>query len=255
MKRAKPISGKPMRTILRELAEFETALLANTIGYIDPAPPHTWYMGGSIRCVTPPLTPSVGIAATCEIDTSTPGGSSDMELFWRQLDEIKNSQLPTIWVVQCVGSRPDHECVLGDGMAKLLSSAGCVAVVTNGGVRDAAGLLTVPMAAYAQGLTVHHTAIRIRAIGRPIQVGGITVRPGDVVHANAEGVILVPPKTLPCLAERAIEMRAFEYEAHLLFRREDLSFPEKREQVARALARHGFAYPAMPRGSGRNHRI
>jgi hypothetical protein len=36
-------------------------------------------------------------------------------------------------------------------------------------------------------------------------------------------------------------MRAFEHEAHLALRRTDLSLPEKRQRVADALARYGFA--------------
>ena len=55
-----------------ELREFDTALLANTMGYSDQTPAHEIYMGGSIRSVTPTLGPTAGIAVTCEIDCSSP---------------------------------------------------------------------------------------------------------------------------------------------------------------------------------------
>ena len=51
------------RALLEELADFDTPLLANTIGYIDPTPPERWYMGGAIRSLTPSLGPIVGIKA------------------------------------------------------------------------------------------------------------------------------------------------------------------------------------------------
>ena len=48
--------------LLEQLEEFDTALLANTIGYIDATPAEQWYMGGMIRSLTPALGPAVGVA-------------------------------------------------------------------------------------------------------------------------------------------------------------------------------------------------
>lgn len=232
---------KPDRSTLEQLRDFDTALLANTIGYIDPTPLHEYYMGGSIQSVTPTLGPTVGVAVTCELDSSSPNGKADMSGFWQQLDEMRQRDVPVVWVAKCVGSRPDHECIMGDGMAKILYSVGCVGVVTNGGVRDVNGLLSVPFAAYAKGVTVHHTALRFRRMNQPIRIGGITVRTGDVIHANAEGVIKLPLSCIDSLASRAIQMRAFEQEVHLAWRRTDLSPKEKKKSAGDALVKYGFA--------------
>lgn len=102
------------------------------------------------------------MAATCEIDTSAPEGAAQLDLYFQQIDEINAVEESVVWVVKTVGSRPDHECVMGDGMAKELYSVGCIAVVTDGGVRDVNGLLSVPFAAYCQGTTIHHSALRVR---------------------------------------------------------------------------------------------
>src|SRR5512147_1158345 len=98
---------KVSRSTLQELQDFDTALLANTIGYIDPTPPHEWYMGGSIQSVTPGLGPTAGVAYTCEVDTSTPGGAPAMDDYWRQVEEMERDGRPVVWVVKTVGSRPD----------------------------------------------------------------------------------------------------------------------------------------------------
>ena len=42
-----------LRSILQELCEFDTALIANTLGYIDATPAHEWFMSGDIQSVTP----------------------------------------------------------------------------------------------------------------------------------------------------------------------------------------------------------
>jgi regulator of RNase E activity RraA len=227
--------------MLDELAEFDTALIANTIGYLNPTPAHEYYMGGSIRSLIPQLGPTVGVAVTCEMDSSTPGGDAAFEGFWAQLDDIKTLGLPSVWVVKTVGSRPDHECVLGDGMAKLLHAGGCVGVVTDGGVRDVRGMETIPFAAYGKGTTIHHCAIRIRSTGKPVEVGGITIQPGDVIHANAEGVIRVPSACVEALPLALARMRAAEHEAHLFFRRTDLSSGEKQALADEVFEKYGFA--------------
>jgi 4-hydroxy-4-methyl-2-oxoglutarate aldolase len=229
------------RSLIEELRDFDTALLANTIGYIDSTPAHEYYMGGSIRSVTPTLGPTAGVAVTCELDSSSPGGQPDTEGYSQQLEQISRMDVPVVWVVKTVGSRPDHECVLGDGMAKSLYSIGCVGAVTDGGVRDIPGLLTVPFAVYSRGVTIHHTALRFRRMNEPVEIGGIVVRTGDMIHANAEGVIKIPASCLAVLPAKAILMRAFEHEVHLELRRTDVTPAEKRARTAEALAKYGFA--------------
>ena len=230
-------------SVLDGLREFDTALLANTIGYIDPTPAHEYYMGGSIKSVTPSLGPTVGVAVTCELDTSTPGGKPELDGYLRQVDQIAAMEEPVVWVVKTVGSRPDHECVLGDGMAKDLFSAGCVGAVTDGGVRDVTGLLTVPFAAYSKGTTIHHCVLRFRAMNEPVEVGGITVRTGDVIHANAEGVIKIPKACLGELAGHARRMYAFEREAHQHLRESGVAAAAKRAKILELLVQYGFAKP------------
>lgn len=236
----------PLRAALEQLREFDTALLANTIGYIDPTPPHEYYMGQTIRSVTPALGPTAGVAVTCELDTSTPGGQAELEDYWRQLEQMQKMDAPAVWVVKCVGARPEHECVIGDGMGKTLRSVGCAAVVTDGGVRDVLGLQMIPMPTFSRGVTVHHCALRVRRINQPVEIGGVTVRPGDILHANAEGVIKIPHGCVSSLASRAVQMRAFEHEAHLLLRQPDFPLREKQKAVAALVERYGFSDCGTP---------
>ena len=115
-----------LKTLIQQLGDFDTALIANTIGYIDPTPVHEWYMGGSIASLTPSVGPTVGVAMTCEVDSSSPGNRADFELYYALLEEIRRSEVPVVVVAKAVGARPDHECIIGDGMAKMLHSVGCV---------------------------------------------------------------------------------------------------------------------------------
>jgi|HubBroStandDraft_6_1064221.scaffolds.fasta_scaffold289719_2 4-hydroxy-4-methyl-2-oxoglutarate aldolase len=229
-----------LKAAIQSLQEFDTALLANTVQYIDSTPCHELYMGRSIQSVTPTLGPSVGVAVICELDSSTPEGAPNTDDFWRQLEQMQKMDVPTIWVVKAVGNRPEHECALGDGMATLLYSVGCVALVTDGGVRDVSGLLSVPFAAYSQGKTVHHCALRFKALNEAASMGGIDVSPGDILHADSEGVIRIPRTSLPALHSAAARMRSLEHEARALFRRNDVEPKVKRAGFEKMFSDYGF---------------
>jgi 4-hydroxy-4-methyl-2-oxoglutarate aldolase len=236
MKRAETLSA----ALLDQLREFDTPLLANTINFIDPTPAHEFYLSAEIQSVTPTLGPTVGIAFTAELDSSTPGGTSETDIYWEQMEAMAKYDLPIVWVVKAVGSRPEHECMIGDGMAKLLLSVGCVGLVSDSRVRDIQGLLTTPFAAYCRGRAVHHGPLRFRSTNRPVEIGGVTIAPGDVVHANADGVIRIPSTCLDELPSAAVRNRAFEHEAHMFLRRADRSPAEKRAHVQQLVAKYGF---------------
>lgn len=228
------------RSILEELQEFNAALLANTIDCIDPTPAYQRYMDREIRSVTPGLKPTVGVALTCEMDTSTPAGQPDFGDYYQLLDEMSQLDEPSVLVIRTLGSRPNHECVMGDGMAKELHSCGCLGVVTDGGVRDVSDLLKIPFAAHSKGITVHHSSIRIRSIGQPIEIGGIAVKRGDVIHADSEGVIKIPASCLGELAASARRMKSFEREAHELLQDKRLSSLDRHCRVRELLPKYGF---------------
>lgn len=226
-----------LNSLIQQLGDFDTALIANTIGYVDPTPVHEWYMGRTIASLTPTVGPTVGVTMTCEIDSSTPGNRAEFDLYYELLEAIQRSATPVVLVIKAAGARPDHECVIGDGMAKMLYSVGCVGIVTDGGVRDIEGILTIPFGVYAQGRTIHHCAYRFTQINQPVAVGGITVNPEEIIHANIGGVIKIPATVLERLPALATEMRAFEHAAHCIFRQTSLTIAEKRRAVDALVAR------------------
>jgi 4-hydroxy-4-methyl-2-oxoglutarate aldolase len=82
---------------------------------------------------------------------------------------------------------------------------GCVGVVTNATARDTDEIATEQMPLYLRkvGRGIRPGRNEIESVNRPIECGGVLVRPGDVVVADGDGVIVVPREKAQEVAEYA----------------------------------------------------
>ena len=62
---------------------------------------------------------------------------------------------------------------------------------------------------FASCVLVSHAYEHVVEFGKPVQVGGVTVKPGDLIHADQHGVLLVPQEIARELpkAAAAVESR------------------------------------------------
>ena len=93
-----------------------------------------------------------------------------------------------------------------------LAIRGAAGVVTDGGIKDAAGAAALEMPVFAakpsapKNLTKHHAV----DIGLPIAYGGVAVYPGDIVIDDDDGVIILPRHLSDKLGEESVGMEMFE---------------------------------------------
>ena len=82
---------------------------------------------------------------------------------------------------------------------------GCVGVVTNATARDTDEVATeqVPLYFRKVGRGIRPGRNEIESVNRPIECGGVLVRPGDVIVADGDGVIVVPREKAEEVAEYA----------------------------------------------------
>jgi 4-hydroxy-4-methyl-2-oxoglutarate aldolase len=82
---------------------------------------------------------------------------------------------------------------------------GCVGVVTNAGGRDTDEVATEEMPLYLRQVArgIRPGRNEIESVNRPIECGGVLVRPGDVIMADGDGVIVVPREKTREVAEYA----------------------------------------------------
>jgi regulator of RNase E activity RraA len=60
---------------------------------------------------------------------------------------------------------------------------------------------------FARGPGVSHAYVRVETAGEPVTVGGLRVIPGDLIHADQHGVLLIPREIaaeLPAAADRVV---------------------------------------------------
>ncbi len=82
---------------------------------------------------------------------------------------------------------------------------GCVGVVTNAGGRDTDEISTEEMPFYLRRVArgIRPGRNEIESVNRPIECGGVLVRPGDVIVADGDGVLVVPREKAQEVAEYA----------------------------------------------------
>ncbi len=107
----------------------------------------------------------------------------------------KYAQPGDVIVVDAAG-RLDRAC-WGMGMSMGAKGAGCAGVVVDGACMNGALLIheRPQLPIFARGLVAGASgAERAGWINEPVICGGVIVRPGDIVLADADGVIFIPPE-------------------------------------------------------------
>lgn len=98
--------------------------------------------------------------------------------------------------------------VFGDLIAGMFKNIGIAAVVTDGAVRDVTGLEQVGLPVYARGLTANSSQKNgPGTVGLEISIGGVIIRPGDIVVGDRDGVSVVPQEILPDAIEKMKAVR------------------------------------------------
>ena len=79
--------------------------------------------------------------------------------------------------------------MIGEGMSRAMRACGAVGVISDGAIRDIAALRQMRFPVVAAGLATDRGRIRFHRLQVPLQVCGMTVHPGDLIHADENGAI------------------------------------------------------------------
>ena len=126
------------------------------------------------------------------VQTLAKEGDWDYQYNVRAGEDLKPGDV----VVVELGGMVDRATFLGDVTGIGMRMAGALGVIVDGGIRDLSEFM--PMKDFPIYYRGAHASAMADQVGvqwnGPIRLGGITVLPGDIIVADAEGVLAVPPQ-------------------------------------------------------------
>ena len=174
---------------LDALKKWPTPAVSNAIELLKVRPRNQGFMLPEIKCILPDLGPIIGYAVTAIMTAD----SADIRRFklrdwWKKIFEVPE---PRIVVIQDL----DHSAVdsfWGEVNANIYRTLGCLGAVTNGSVRDLDEVKDMGFHFFASGVAVSHAYARLLDVNIPVKVGGLEVKPGDLLMGDQHGVIAIP---------------------------------------------------------------
>lgn len=196
---------------LDALSRVSSPALSNAIETFNVRPHNEGFGGPEIRQIFPELGTLVGYACTLRIAADRPasGGAAGAPLeYWSY---VAGSRGPKVMVVQDLDPEPVG-AFWGEVNSNVHRALGCVGTVTHGGVRDLDEMAQAGFRVFASAVLVSHAYVHVVDFGTPVQIGRLTVAPGDLVHADKHGVLVIPLEIAPELCRVASEIERVERE-------------------------------------------
>ncbi len=206
------------------LRNYDTCTVSNAIERFNLRLRNEGFVNSSVRCLFPQFPPMLGYAVTGRIRSSFPpmtgGWYFDRMDWWSHILTIP---APRVVVLQDVDRTPGVGALVGEVHANICRALDCVGYVTNGAVRDVAAVEKTGFHLFAACVAVSHAYAHIVEFGEPVEIGGLRIKPGDLLHGDRHGVHVIPKPIAAEIPRVADELLAHERELIEFCRSSDFS--------------------------------
>ena len=193
-------------SLLALLKSVDTPTVCNAIEVAQKQRGFAAFTRSTMLASAPELPAIVGYAQTAKIAALHPPTESPDVIKARRLsyfEHMTEGGDPRIAVIEDV----DYpECVgawWGGVHTAVHKGLGLVGALTNGVMRDLDDMASdFPVIAGSIGPS--HGFVHVRELGCDVEIFGLTVKQGDLIHADKHGALVIPPEVIPVL-EAAIE--------------------------------------------------
>ena len=179
---------------LAALATLDTPTVCNALEIVAPERRGFGYTTKPMVCARPALAPIVGYARTARIRAKTPPQRDGAVMKQQRLDYyryIDEGPKPSITVIQDLDEPTGFGAFWGEVQSNIHKGLGSLGVVTSGSVRD------IPDCAedfqmIAGSLGPSHAWVHLVDFDTDVSVHGMDVAPGDLIHADMHGAVMIP---------------------------------------------------------------
>ena len=175
---------------LDALCQLDTPTISNCL---ERLPLRAWtegYMRPEIRSIYPKQPTTLGYAVTLTMSAARQATNpTSRRDYWEGILAIP---APRLIVVHDRDYPNPTGSYWGEVQGNIAKALGAVGAITDGGVRDLNEAEAIGFPFWAKEVLVSHAYVHPELVNEPIDVGGITVNPGDLLAADLHGVINVP---------------------------------------------------------------
>lgn len=176
---------------LELLGKYDTPTVCNVIELFNLRPRNCGYMDQRIRACFPELPPVVGHACTATFRSAAPGDGDVYTAIRQQLAAFAEVPGPPVIVFQDLDD-PPAAATFGEVMCRAYKSFGAAGLITSGAGRDLSQVQAMQFPVFTSGAICAHGYCHIPSVQVPVHVGGVTVHPGELLHADRNGVTTLP---------------------------------------------------------------
>lgn len=195
---------------LDALRKITSPSVANAVETFKVRPREEGNVSSEIRALFPELPPMVGYAVTALIRSERgpiEGHRASVFGWW---DYVLSIPAPRVIVVHDLDDPRGQGAQWGEVQANIHKALGCVGVVTDGSVRDLEEVRGLGFQFCAAHVSVSHANVHMVDFGIPVKVGGLWVKPGDLIHGDQHGVVTIPHEVAAQIPEAIAKVEADE---------------------------------------------
>ena len=188
--------------LLETLKRVDTPTVCNAIEAAEGKRGFNQFTKGTMVSSSPHAGAVVGYALTAKIAAKAPPEEPQEVIKQRRMAYyryVAEAKKPAVTVIEdcdypdCVGA------FWGEINTTVHKGLGIAGALTNGVVRDL-GDVPADFPVIAGSIGPSHAFVHVKEIGTPVDVMGMSVSEGDLIHADRHGALVIPSAVLPSLA-------------------------------------------------------